>query len=165
MFHSTTPDSNLKLSSRIDILLVRVIKGRNQNKNGRTNIMKLVDPSGNEVTSKQNENAQELEKQVSKKVEKMLEPILNKVKLSGAQVPQQQLVQLSSMAHQMLFNRMIYNLIQKVGIEDIDELLADDDVEELKTELSNQIQMVDQADLQDKMKQAQQKQEQDKPEE
>lgn len=126
--------------------------------------MKLVDPSGNEVTSKQNENAQELEKQVSKKVEKMLEPILNKVKLSGAQVPQQQLVQLSSMAHQMLFNRMIYNLIQKVGIEDIDELLADDDVEELKTELSNQIQMVDQADLQDKMKQAQQQQEQDKPE-
>ncbi|MFH5832595.1 hypothetical protein ACG2F4_06955 [Halalkalibaculum sp. DA3122] len=123
--------------------------------------MKLVDPSGNEVTSKQNENAQELEKQVSKKVEKLLEPILNKVKLSGAQVPQQQLVQLSSMAHQMLFNRMIYNLIQKVGIDDIDELLADDDVEELKTELSNQIQMVDQADLQEKMQQAQQ---QDKPE-
>ncbi|MDX1637800.1 MAG: hypothetical protein R3281_07515 [Balneolaceae bacterium] len=118
--------------------------------------MKLVDPSGKEVTSKQNENAQELEKQVSKKVEKMLEPILNKVKLSGAQVPQQQLVQLSSMAHQMLFNRMIYNLIQKVGIDDIDELLADDDVEELKTELSNQIQMVDQADLKEKMKQQQQ---------
>lgn len=120
--------------------------------------MKLVDPSGNEVTSKQNENAQELEKQVSKKVEKMLEPILNKVKLSGAQVPQQQLVQLSSMAHQMLFNRMIYNLIQKVGIEDIDELLADDDVEELKTELSNQIQMVDQADMQERMQEAQKKQ-------
>lgn len=120
--------------------------------------MKLVDPSGNEVTSKQNENAQELEKQVSKKVEKMLEPILNKVKLSGAQVPQQQLVQISSMAHQMLFNRMIYNLIQKVGIEDIDELLADDDVEELKTELSNQIKMVDSAEMQERMKQQQQQQ-------
>lgn len=124
--------------------------------------MELVDPSGNEVTSKQNENAQELEKQVSKKVESMLEPILNKVKLSGAQVPQQQLMQLSSMAHQMLFNRMIYNLIQKVGIEDIDELLADDDVEELKTELSNQIQMVDQSEMQEKMKQAQQQQQNQK---
>lgn len=120
--------------------------------------MELVDPSGNEVTSKQNENAQELEKQVSKKVESMLEPILNKVKLSGAQIPQQQLMQLSSMAHQMLFNRMIYNLIQKVGIDNIDELLADDDVEELKTELSNQIQMVDQEDMQQKMQQAQQQQ-------
>lgn len=122
--------------------------------------MKLVDPSGKEVTSKQNENAQELEKQVSKKVENMLEPILNKVKLSGAQVPQQQLVQLSSMAHQMLFNRMIYNLIQKVGIDDIDELLAEDDVEELKTELSNQIQMVDQSEMKQKMQEAQQKQQQ-----
>lgn len=126
--------------------------------------MKLVDPSGKEVTSKQNENAQELEKQVSKKVEKMLEPILNKVKLSGAQVPQQQLVQLSSMAHQMLFNRMIYNLIQKVGIDDIDELLADDDVEELKTELSNQIQMVDQNEMKERMKQAQQQQQQNNSE-
>ncbi len=122
--------------------------------------MKLVDPSGKEVTSKKNENAQELEKQVSKKVENMLEPILNKVKLSGAQVPQQQLVQLSSMAHQMLFNRMIYNLIQKVGIDDIDELLAEDDVEELKTELSNQIQMVDQSEMKQKMQEAQQKQQQ-----
>jgi len=120
--------------------------------------MKLVDPSGNEVTSKQNENAQELEKQVSKKVENLLEPILNKVKLSGAQVPQQQLVQLSSMAHQMLFNRMIYNLIQKVGIEDIDELLTEDDVEELKTDLSNQIKMVDSNEMQERMKQQQQKQ-------
>ncbi|MDZ7692399.1 MAG: hypothetical protein U5K69_14900 [Balneolaceae bacterium] len=100
----------------------------------------------------------ELGKQVSQKVEAMLEPILNKVKLSGAQVPQKQLMQLSSMAHQMLFNRMIYNLIQKVGIDDIDELLAEDDVEELKTELSNQIQMVDQADMQEKMNQAQQQQ-------
>lgn len=127
--------------------------------------MKLVDPSGKEVTSKQNENAQELEKQVSKKVENMLEPILNKVKLSGAQVPQQQLVQLSSMAHQMLFNRMIYNLIQKVGIDDIDELLAEDDVEELKTELSNQIQMVDQSEMKQKMQEAQQKKQQpNKPE-
>lgn len=126
--------------------------------------MKLVDPSGNEVTSKQNENAQELEKQVSKKVEKMLEPILNKVKLSGAQVPQQQLVQISSMAHQMLFNRMIYNLIQKVGIEDIDELLSDDDVEELKTELSNQIKMVDSSELQEQMKKQQQQQSGQNPE-
>lgn len=126
--------------------------------------MKLVDPSGNEVTSKQNENAQELEKQVSKKVETLLEPILNKVKLSGAQVPQQQLVQLSSMAHQMLFNRMIYNLIQKVGIENIDELLGEGDVEELKTELSNQIQMVDQAEMQQKMQQQQQQQQKDNPE-
>ncbi|MDX1618099.1 MAG: hypothetical protein R3224_04900 [Balneolaceae bacterium] len=120
--------------------------------------MKLVDPSGNEVTSKQNENAQELEKQLSKKVEKLLEPILNKVKLSGAQVPQQQLVQISSMAHQMLFNRMIYNLIQKIGIEDIDELLSEDDVEELKTDLSNQIKMVDSNEMQEMMKKQQQQQ-------
>lgn len=110
------------------------------------------------MTSKQNENAQELEKQLSKKVEKLLEPILNKVKLSGAQVPQQQLVQISSMAHQMLFNRMIYNLIQKIGIEDIDELLSEDDVEELKTDLSNQIKMVDSNEMQEMMKKQQQQQ-------
>lgn len=120
--------------------------------------MKLVDPQGNKVTSKQNENAQELEKQLSKKVEALLEPILKKVKLSGAQVPQQQLVQLSSAAHQMLFNRMIYNLIKKVGIEDMDELVSEDDVEELKTELSNQIQMVDQDEMKERMKQQQQQQ-------
>lgn len=118
--------------------------------------MKLVDPSGNEVTSKQNENAQKLEKQLSKKVEKLLEPILKKVQLSGAQVPQQQLVQLSSAAHQMLFNRMIYNLIEKVGIEDMDELLSEDDVEELKTDLSNQIKMVDQDEMKERMRQQQQ---------
>jgi len=119
--------------------------------------MKLVDPSGNEITSKQNEDAQKLEKQVSKKVENILEPILNKIKLSGAKVPQQQLVQISSMAHQMLFNRMIYNLLIKVGIEDIDELLTEDDVEELKTDLGNQIKMVDSAELQKRMQQEQQK--------
>lgn len=118
--------------------------------------MKLVDPSGNEITSKQNEDAQELEKQVSKKVETILEPILNKIKLSGAKVPQQQLVQISSMAHQMLFNRMIYNLLIKVGVEDIDELLTEDDVEELKTDLGNQIKMVDSAELQQRMQQQQQ---------
>lgn len=117
--------------------------------------MKLVDPSGNEITSKQNENAQKLEKQLSSKLEGMLEPIINKIKLSGAQVPQQQLMQLSSMAHQMLFNRMIYNLIEKVGIEDIDELISEDDVEELKTNLGNQIKMVDSDEMKEKMKQQQ----------
>lgn len=113
--------------------------------------MKLVDPSGNEITSKKNENAQKLEKQLSSKLEDMLEPIINKIKLSGAQVPQQQLMQVSSMAHQMLFNRMIYNLIEKVGIEDIDELISEDDVEELKTNLSNQIKMVDSDEMTEQM--------------
>lgn len=122
--------------------------------------MKLVDPSGNEITSKQNEEAQELEKQLSKKVENMLEPVLNKIKLSGAKVPQQQLMQISSMAHQMLFNRMIYNLLSKVGIEDIEELLTEDDLEELKTELSNQIKMVDSSELQEMAKKRQQQQSQ-----
>jgi len=114
--------------------------------------MKLVDPSGNEVTSKENENAQQLEKQMSSKIEKLLEPVMNKVKLSGAQVPQQQLMQLSSAAQQMLHNRMIYNLLEKVGIEDLDEVLSDDDVEELSTSLKNQVQMVDKEEMQDKMK-------------
>lgn len=125
--------------------------------------MKLVDPSGNEVTSKENKDAKELEKQMSKKIEKLLEPVMNKVKLSGAQVPQQQLMQLSSAAQQMLFNRMIYNLLKKVGVENIEEVLSEDDVEELSTSLKNQVQMVDKADMQERMKQqmAQQQQQQD----
>jgi tRNA(Glu) U13 pseudouridine synthase TruD len=118
--------------------------------------MKLVDPSGNEVTSKENQDAKELEKQMSKKIEKLLEPVMNKVKLSGAQVPQEQLMQLSSAAQQMLFNRMVYNLLQKVGIEDIDEVLSEDDVEELSTSLKNQVKMVDSNDMKEQMKQQQQ---------
>lgn len=118
--------------------------------------MKLVDPSGNEVTSKENKDAKELEKQLSKKLESMLEPIMNKIKLSGAQVPQEQLMQLSSAAHQMLFNRMIYNLMIKVGVENVDDLLTEDDLEELKTKLSNQVKMVDSEDMQEMMKQQQQ---------
>ncbi|HEX6983083.1 MAG TPA: hypothetical protein VF181_10005 [Balneolaceae bacterium] len=121
--------------------------------------MKLVDPSGNEVTSKNNEGAQELEKQMSKKIEKLLEPVMNKVKLSGAQVPQQQLMQLSSAAQQMLFNRMIYNLLKKTGVENLDEVLSGDDVEELATSLKNQIKMVDSNDLQERMKQQMQQEE------
>lgn len=128
--------------------------------------MKIVDPSGNEVTSKENKDAKELEKQLSGKIEDMLEPVMNKVKLSGAQVPQQQLMQISSAAHQMLFNRMIYNLLSKVGIEDISEVLSEDDVEELATSLKNQIKIQGQddesndiADMQEMMRQ-----QQDKPE-
>lgn len=117
--------------------------------------MKLVDPSGNEVTSKENQDAKELEKQMSQKVEKLLEPVMNKVKLSGAQVPQEQLMQLSSAAQQMLFNRMVYNLLQKVGIEDIDEVLDEDDVEELSTSLKNQVKMVDSNDMKEQMNQQQ----------
>jgi len=90
--------------------------------------MKIVDPSGKEVTSKENKDAKELEKQLNKKIEKLLEPIFNKIKLQGAQVPQEQLMQLSSAAHQMLFNRMVYNLLKKVGVEQISEVLSDDDV-------------------------------------
>lgn len=117
--------------------------------------MKLVDPSGNEVTSKENKDAKELEKQMSKKIEKLLEPVMNKVKLSGAQVPQEQLMQLSSAAQQMLFNRMIYNLLKKVGVEDIEEVLSEDDVEELATSLKNQVKMVDNNDLREQMQQEQ----------
>lgn len=106
--------------------------------------MKLVDPSGKEVTSKENKEAGQLEKQLNKKIEKLLEPIMNKIKLAGGQVPQQQLMQLSSAAHQMLFNRMVYNLAIKAGVEDISELVSDDDVDELQTSLSNQLQIVDQ---------------------
>lgn len=125
--------------------------------------MKLVDQSGNEITSKQNESAQELEKQMSKKIEKLLEPVMNKIQLSGAQVPQQQLMQLSSAAQQMLHNRMIYNLLEKVGVEDLDEVLSEDDVEELSTSLKNQVKMVDQEDMQNQMKERMQ-QEGDTPE-
>jgi len=39
--------------------------------------MKLVDPSGKEVTSKENKNAKELENQLHKQIEKLLEPIFN----------------------------------------------------------------------------------------
>ncbi|WP_340105225.1 hypothetical protein [Rhodohalobacter sp. 8-1] len=105
--------------------------------------MKLVDPSGKEVTSKENKEARQLETQLNKKIEKLLEPIMNKIKLAGGQVPQQQLMQLSSAAHQMLFNRMVYNLALKAGVEDISELVSDDDVDELQTSLSNQLQIVD----------------------
>lgn len=109
--------------------------------------MKLVDPSGKEVTSKENKEAGELEKQLNKKIEKLLEPVMNKIKLSGGQIPQQQLMQLSSAAHQMLFNRMIYNLLIKVGVSDISEVLSEDDVEELQTSLSNQLQIVDSSQM------------------
>ncbi len=108
--------------------------------------MKLVDPSGKEVTSKENKNAKELEGQLNKQIEKLLEPIFNKIKLSGAQVPQEQLMQLTSAAHQMLFNRMVYNLLIKVGVENITEVLSEDDVEELQTSLSNQLQFVNPSD-------------------
>ena len=126
--------------------------------------MKLVDPSGNEVTSKENKDAKELEKQMSKKIESLLEPVMNKIKLSGAQVPQQQLMQLSSAAQQMLHNRMIYNLLQKVGVENLDEVLSDDDVEELSTSLKNQVQMVDKEDMQEQMQQKMAQQKDDMPE-
>ena len=126
--------------------------------------MKLVDPQGNEVTSKENKDAKELEKQMSQKIEKLLEPVMNKIKLSGAKVPQEQLMQLSSAAQQMLFNRMVYNLLQKIGIEDIDEVLDEDDVEELSTSLKNQVKMVDGNDMQQQMQNMQQQQQQDTPE-
>lgn len=109
--------------------------------------MKLVDPSGKEVTSKENKEAGELENQLNNKIEKLLEPIMNKIKLSGGQIPQQQLYQLSSAAHQMLFNRMVFNLAVKAGVEDISELLSEDDVEELQTDLTNQLQIVDSSEM------------------
>lgn len=132
--------------------------------------MKLVDADGNEITSKENVDAKELEKQMSQKIETLLEPVMNKIKLSGAQVPQEQLMQLSSAAQQMLHNRMIYNLLQKVGVEDLDQVLSEDDVEELSTSLKNQVKMVDgdeeqnaQQQMKQKMKEMQQQQ-QDNPE-
>lgn len=105
--------------------------------------MKLIDPSGREVTSKENKKAGELERDLSRQVEKLLEPTLNMIKLSGAQIPQQQLIQLSSMAHQMLFYRMVYNLAIKAGVEELSELVTEDDIEELQTSLKNQLQVVD----------------------
>ncbi|HLR90861.1 MAG TPA: hypothetical protein VK040_07875 [Balneolaceae bacterium] len=105
--------------------------------------MKLVDPSGKEITSKENKEANELESQLEKQISNLLEPIFTKIQLSGAQIPQQQLLQLTSAAHQMLFNRMVYNLILKSGIKDLKEILSDDDVEEMQTSLSNQLQFVD----------------------
>lgn len=128
--------------------------------------MKLVDADGNEMTSKENADAKELEQQMSKKIESLLEPVMNKIKLSGAQVPQQQLMQLSSAAQQMLFNRMVYNLLQKVGIDDLDDVLTEDDIEELSTSLKNQVKMVDnegeqqnaQQQMRQKMKEMQQQQ-------
>ncbi len=131
--------------------------------------MKLVDADGNEITSKENVDAKELEKQMSKKIETLLEPVMNKIKLSGAQVPQEQLMQLSSAAQQMLHNRMIYNLLQKVGVEDLDDVLSEDDVEELSTSLKNQVKMVDGDEAQNAQQQMKQKmkemqQQQDNPE-
>lgn len=104
--------------------------------------MKLVDPSGKEVTSKENKQAKELENQLDSKIEKLLEPVINKIKLSGAQLPQQQFMQLTSAAQQMLFNRMVFNLLIKSGVKDISEVLSEDDVEELSTNLKNQLQIV-----------------------
>lgn len=131
--------------------------------------MKLVDADGNELTSKENVDAKELEKQMSKKIETLLEPVMNKIKLSGAQVPQEQLMQLSSAAQQMLHNRMIYNLLKKVGIEDLDQVLSEDDVEELSTSLKNQVKMVDGEEAQNaqqkmKQKMKEMQQQQDTPE-
>lgn len=122
--------------------------------------MEIVDPSGNEITSKENEDAQKLEEQLSKKIQKLLEPVINKIKLSGAQIPQQQLMQLSSAAQQMLFNRMVYNMLIKMGVEDLDEVLSEDDIEELTTSLKNQVKMVDSSEMQEMMKQQQQQQQQ-----
>lgn len=110
--------------------------------------MKLVDPSGNEVTSKENKQAKELEKQLDSKIESLLEPVINKIKLSGAQIPQQQFMQLTSAAQQMLFNRMVFNLLIKSGVENISEVLSEDDVEELSTSLKNQLQVVDPSEQQ-----------------
>jgi len=114
--------------------------------------MKLVDPSGKEVTSKENKEAGNLEKQLNKKIEKLLEPVMNKIKLSGGQIPQQQLYQLSSAAHQMLFNRMVFNLAVKAGVENISEILSEDDIEELQTDLNNQLQIVDSSEMAENMK-------------
>jgi len=114
--------------------------------------MKLVDPSGKEVTSKENKEAGILEKQLNKKIEKLLEPVMNKIKLSGGQIPQQQLYQLSSAAHQMLFNRMVFNLAVKAGVENISEILSEDDIEELQTDLNNQLQIVDSSEMAENMK-------------
>src|SRR5690625_7227371 len=72
-----------------------------------------------------------------------MDPIYTKIQRSGTQIPQQQLLQLTTAAQQMLFNRMVYNQILKSGIKDLKEILSDDDVEEMQTSLSNQLQLVD----------------------
>ncbi len=100
--------------------------------------MKLVDRDGNEITSKNNEEAQELEKQLAKMAHELLEPLMNKLQLTNQQLGQEQLMQITSMAHQMIFNRMIFNLIRKVGVTDMKELVGEEDVEELKTSFNNQ---------------------------
>lgn len=105
--------------------------------------MKLVDPQGNEVTSHKNEQAEELEQQFNKKIEKVLEPIINRIKLTGSKISEQQFMQLHSVAHQMLFNRLVFNLVGKMDIEKIDGILSEDDVKELQTSLSNQLRVVD----------------------
>ncbi len=100
--------------------------------------MKLVDQEGNEITSKKNEEAQELEKQLAQSAQKLLEPLMSKLQLANQQIGQEQLMQITSMAHQMIFNRMIFNLVRKVGIKDMSELVGEDDLEELKTSFNNQ---------------------------
>ncbi|MEX0638991.1 MAG: hypothetical protein WDZ29_05720 [Balneolaceae bacterium] len=109
--------------------------------------MSLVDPTGKEITSKENKEAGELEKALSKKMEKLLEPVLKKIELSGGQLPREQLIQLSSMAHQMLFYRMVYNLAIHAGVKNLDELISEDDVTELQTSLKNQLQIADTSNM------------------
>jgi hypothetical protein len=48
---------------------------------------------------------------------------------------------------------MIYNLLEKVGVEELDDILTDDDVEELSTSLKNQVKMVDSDELRRQMQQ------------
>lgn len=105
--------------------------------------MKLVDPSGKEITSKENKEARELERQLMMKTEKIVEPIFNKLKLSGQPISQEHLMQLTSMAHQILFNRLVFSMIKKMGVSNIDELISEDDLEELKTGFSNQFRFGD----------------------
>jgi hypothetical protein len=105
--------------------------------------MRLVDPQGNEVTSHKNEKADELEQQFNRKIENVLEPILNRIKLSGSKISEQQLIQLHSVAHQILFNRLVFNMINKMGIDTIDGILEENDIKELQTSLSNQLRIVD----------------------
>ncbi len=107
--------------------------------------MKLVDQEGNEITSKKNEQAQELEKQLAQMAQSIVEPIINKLQLANQQISQEQLMQITSMAHQMMFNRMIFNLISKVGVKDMKELVTENDVEELKTSFSNQFKFTSQS--------------------
>ena len=100
--------------------------------------MKLVDQNGNEITSKKNEEAQELEKQLARSAQTLLEPLMSKLQLTNQQISQEQLMQITSMAHQIVFNRMIFNLIRKVGIKNLSELVDEEDLEELKTSFNNQ---------------------------